>query len=160
MCDMIRTLVPRCVTVGALAKKFGSSAPLLKYPRRIRILSLARDSGEGKAGALALVLWARSLASPAIFRGRKRRNLSAFRRDADRQAGEGQGGPSHGELEWPGGNDRKELGRSCLQRSRRESRRRPLGAFLALRVGGDRPKSLEATSLGHNRRPSNGTVGS
>jgi hypothetical protein len=77
-----------------MAKKFESSAPLLKYSRRIRILSLAR-LGERKAEALAVVLSARSPASPAFVRGR-----------------------------------------------------------LALRVVGDRPKSL-----GHNRRPSNGRVG-
>jgi hypothetical protein len=47
-----------------VAKKFESSAPLQQYSWRIRILSLARDSGTGKAGALAVVLWARSPASP------------------------------------------------------------------------------------------------
>jgi hypothetical protein len=51
-----------------MAKKFESSAPLQKYSRRIRIRSLPRDSEEGKAGTLAIVLWARSLASPAIDR--------------------------------------------------------------------------------------------
>jgi hypothetical protein len=74
-----------------MAKKFESSAPLLKYSWRIRILSLARDSREGKAEALAVILWARSPASPAFVRGRIRRNLNAFRRDAHRQAGEGKG---------------------------------------------------------------------
>jgi hypothetical protein len=42
-----------------VANKFESSAPLQYYSWRIRILSLALDSGAGKAGPLAVVRWAK-----------------------------------------------------------------------------------------------------
>jgi hypothetical protein len=50
MCDTILTPLPRYVTV-AMAKIFESSAPLLKYSRRIRILSLARLEGRESWGS-------------------------------------------------------------------------------------------------------------